>query len=917
MHRFTHILAIIVLASVGLMAQAQTFEGYIEAADQSVARGDQYNAFRLYAIAAEDSWAEDNAYDERIAEVYYKAGVAAYRATAYAEAEKYMVKLQNQPEVTKYTLHKYYIAQSAFRQGRYDQAASSFQQFLDEQPGAPEEYRSTALAQINDADWAIDAMANAADIQFRHMPEGINTPDSDVMYVRGPKGTRYFSSNNFEYKADSLTPQRRLSRIMKQTGENTAEALPESINIPNKNVAFSAFNKAMNRVYYSVCDFRNYDELICDLFVAEVGADGNWTNPRKLDINQAGYTTTQPNVGFDATSGSEYLFFSSDRPGGQGGMDIYRVKVSSDGTLGTVENVEKVNTSENDVSPFWYGPRQTLYLASDGRYTFGGLDIFKSYLIDGRFRNPINLGAPVNSAADDAYYTRFDDPDMAYVSSRKPVEEATYYSDNRDVCCYDIYEFTPDPRIDLQVLTFNKLNQKELEGVTVALYQETPSGPELVQEITNLEDNEFNFLVEPGGKYSLKATRDGFTEDLDEFDLASPELKDLAFIERRMYLNPIIKLDVFTFNNVDESELPGATVQLFEVADDGSMTLVKEITNPTGNDAHFDLEIGKRYHVIGAKAEFGKATTDVDLREASADQGGTIRRDLYLGQELEIYVIDGRTDEPLDNASIRLTKIDGTVVGEDTNPDGNDFYYTVNLDQDFILETSRDGYFPRRDTLRFTRQDLIDGGGKLVYTVPLFSDDIDKFLPFEVYFDNDHPDPDAYRSTTKLRYDETYFPYIAKEGEFKEEAVRGMEKEEAFLIGGDISQFFTQEVKAGWKQLTRFSDALIQHMQNGRSYSIALQGTASPRAPTEYNRRLSARRNMSLDLFFRHYKGGVLAKYLDSGKLEFVESALGETTANLDKIYSRIDRPRESVYSPRASIERRVSLVKATPTKKK
>ena len=917
MTRIYLLIALFVLALPELSAQNQSFEGYIAAADQAAQRDDHYNAYRLYAIAAEDDWKDDEAYESRIGEAYYKAGTAAYRATAYKEAEKYLVKLQNLPAVDKYPLSQYYMGQSVFRQGRYDQAVAHFQQFLDDQPRAPEAYRSIALAQINDADWAIDALTRAEDLQLNHLPEGINTTESDINFVRGKGNDRYFSSNSFEYKNDSLKPKRTLSRIMKQTGENTAEPLPAEINLPGKNVAHTAFNKEMTKVYYSVCDFRNYDELVCDIYRADVAADGNWTNPQKTNINQAGFSTTQPSVGYDV-SGKEFLYFASDRPGGEGGLDLYRADVSEDGTLSNAINLVELNTAGDEASPFFYAPRTTLYFATNGRFTFGGMDVYKSYLINGEYRRPVNMGAPINSAADEAYYTRFDDPDQAYVGSRRPSGEALFYSDARDVCCYDLYEFTPDNRIDLQAITLNKLNKEALAGTTVKLYKITPNGPELVEEITNLDGNEYNFKVEPGMKYQLVAEKDGFTTVLDEFDLSSPELSDLPFIERTLELNPKVNLDVFTFNNADETELAGVTVKLFEVAEDGSLTLVEEVTNPTANDSHFELEIGKNYKIETTRPGFGKAETNVDLVDYNSNDGGTtIRRDLYLGQSLEVYVIDGRTDEPLSNATLKLVRASGKLVAESTNATGNDFYYTVNLNEPFILDTKRAGYFPRTDTLRFSEQDLIDGDGKLVYYVPLFSNDLNDFLPFEVYFDNDHPDPDSYSSTTKLNYEETYMPYVNRRADFKKESSQGMDEEAAFLTKGDIDQFFDQEVEAGWEQLRRFSDALILHLKSGAVFTVELQGYASPRAPTEYNRRLSSRRNMSLKHFFRDYRGGIMAKYIEGKQLTFSEAALGETTADLDKIYGLIDRERESIYSTIASLERRVVLRNGISSKKK
>ena len=421
MNRFSNILALLLLLSGGLWAQNQSFLGYLEAGDKATQRSDHYSAFKYYSLAADEGWAEDGQYDGRIAEVYYKTGLAAFRSTAYGEAQKYMLKLQMRPEIAKYSLVKYYIGESAFRLGNYDQAAVTLQSFLDDQPGAPEKYRSDALKRINDANWAVDAMVRGENITLRHLPVGINTPDSDVMYVRGPKGSRYYSTNGFEFKQDTFQPKRMLSKIVHQTGENTAKALSELINIPAKSVANATFTPDFSRVYYQVCDFRPevYDELICDLYRADVDADGKWSKPTKLELNVAGYSTAMPNVGSDLSDGKNYLFFASDRPGGVGKMDIYRAELNEDGTIGEPKNLKEVNTTETEATPFWYGARNTLYFATDGLFTFGGLDVYKSYRIDGRFRNPVNAGTPVNSSADDAYYTRFDDPDQAYVSSRR------------------------------------------------------------------------------------------------------------------------------------------------------------------------------------------------------------------------------------------------------------------------------------------------------------------------------------------------------------------------------------------------------------------------------------------------------------------------------------------------------------------
>jgi hypothetical protein len=910
MLRLPYLFTIFLMGAFGLHAQNQSFVGYIEAGDMATDKEDHYNAYRLYAIASEDDWAEDRGYEERISEVFYKAGLAAYKSTAYTEAEKYFLRLLSRPDANAYHLTKFYMAKSTFRQGRYDQAVATFEEFLAEQPDVQEEFREKASRQINEADWAIDAMSREDDIQLRHLPDGINTTDSDVMYVKGPKGTRYFSSNDFEFTKDTLTPKRMLSRIMLQTGENTAKPLGKHINLPGKNVAHTTFSADMTKVYYSVCEFRDYDQMRCDIFMAKIGGDGEWSDPVKLGVNLVGATTTQPNVGANNADGKEYLFFASDRPGGKGGLDIYKVSLDAAGlTMDNATNLDAINTSENDAAPYWYNTWQTLYFTTDGRFSFGGLDIYKAYMIDGEFRTPINLGTPVNSSADDAYYTRFDDPEVAYISSRRPIEEALFYSEKRDVCCYDLYEFAPDNRITLQALTFNKLSAEELKGVTVTLYKITPDGPVVVDEVTNPEANDFNFQVDPGEKYQLKAVKDGYAMAMNEFDLSKPEFKDVPFVERRLDLIPKVDLDVFAFNNVDRTNLVGTKVSLYELTDSGERILVEEITNPDANDSHFELEIGKRYVIVGEKPGFGEASDEIDLRDYDKDGSDTVRKDLYLGQMLDVYVIDAKTELPILAATVSLRSDDGFLDEKDTNNEGNEFHYVVNLDRPFEIDVTRDGYFPRSVTVEFSQADVEKFDGRLSVTIPLNSNNINDFLDLRVYFDNDHPDPDAYSSTTKLAYDDTYGPYLERMDEFKESTAKGLGIEAGFLASGEVEEFFEEQVIPGHEDLLKLADALVQHMAEGRSYELQLVGFASPRAPDSYNLRLSARRNVCLRNFFERYQDGVLSEYIKNGQLSFEAIRKGEEK-DLGRIYELIEEERESIYSVEASLERRVEFPK-------
>lgn len=121
------------------------------------------------------------------------------------------------------------------------------------------------------------------------------------------------------------------------------------------------------------------------------------------------------------------LYFSSDRSGGKGGMDIYTVALNEDGSAKGAPQIltGSINTDKNEVTP--YEADGAFYFSSDGHPGYGGLDVFKASM-DGD--NIENLGYPINSTADDAYFTLGHQEDHYYLSS-----------DREAGCCLELFEY--------------------------------------------------------------------------------------------------------------------------------------------------------------------------------------------------------------------------------------------------------------------------------------------------------------------------------------------------------------------------------------------------------------------------------------------------------------------------------------------
>jgi tetratricopeptide (TPR) repeat protein len=143
------------------------------------------------------------------------------------------------------------------------------------------------------------------------------------------------------------------------------------------------------------------DNVNSDIY--ESSFDGhNWSKAIKLNKNID--TRYWESHGFISEDGS-ILIFSSDRPGGFGGLDLY-ISHKVDGDWGAAVNLgPEINTQFNDDRPFLINNSQTIFFSSQGHDNIGGYDLFRSDLqSNGLWSNPKNLGYPLNTPDDDIFF---------------------------------------------------------------------------------------------------------------------------------------------------------------------------------------------------------------------------------------------------------------------------------------------------------------------------------------------------------------------------------------------------------------------------------------------------------------------------------------------------------------------------------
>lgn len=150
-----------------------------------------------------------------------------------------------------------------------------------------------------------------------------------------------------------------------------------------------------------------------DLYTSVKQNDGTWARGKKMNINIDDYSTCHPTLSADQTT----LYFASDRPGGAGGMDIWKSELKNGEWQSPVNLGGTINSKGNEVFPFMAADG-VLFFSSDSHASIGGLDVFQATNNDG-WSTPQNLGKPYNSPKDDfAFYTKRDNKSGWFASNR-------------------------------------------------------------------------------------------------------------------------------------------------------------------------------------------------------------------------------------------------------------------------------------------------------------------------------------------------------------------------------------------------------------------------------------------------------------------------------------------------------------------
>ncbi|MBI5219282.1 MAG: OmpA family protein [Bacteroidia bacterium] len=309
---------------------------------------------------------------------------------------------------------------------------------------------------------------------------------------------------------------------------------PFPFNETNVNVGNGVLSKDGLRFYYTRCEEKVSSRLICAIYLSKK-VNRKWGKSTKLEneINISGYTSTQPAIGSNSKNNNEVLYFVSDRKEGRGGLDIWYVEYDSRNDQFKVPKNcgGAINTSSDEVTPFYDFETRSLYFSSSGFPGMGGFDIFRSTGELKQWSKPENIGPPVNSCTDDIYYVIGKNRDEGFFVSNRKGGIAL----KSETCCDDIYSYTwlnkinlyakglvisVDSNIIIGILnktmkdTIREWPPKKIRMknaiVSLFLHDMETHQKFLIRKQTTNENGEYFFTVEPGKDYSFVVDTAGF-----------------------------------------------------------------------------------------------------------------------------------------------------------------------------------------------------------------------------------------------------------------------------------------------------------------------------------------------------------------------------------------------------------------------
>ena len=418
----------------------------------------------------------------------------------------------------------YYLGREYMYAYRFTEAVEAFYNY--KQSGVNDEIIHKCDRLIEMCYYAMEIMNNPVNVTFERLDSTVNSKydDYNPYVTQNGEYLVYASNRKYVKELDNFISDIYLSKSKKNTWEKSQDL---SINtFDNEDVVGLTADGSKLMIHI------DGDYASNDIQIANKKGSKYVKETTELPFNTDGVER-----GASITSNGDTIYFSSDRSGGYGGLDIYYVTKNSLGQWSEPQNIgENINTKYDDNYPNISSDGKTLYFSSKGHESIGDYDLFKSSFNDDtkQWSTPFNLGYPIN--------TPFDNKTISIV-----------YKDNKKYAYIAANRKEGFGNLDIYRINFGDASQQPA-FVSASIFVGTPSSfvpytsDYLKVFVTiydvfgniygryNVEDGQAFMTLYPG-KYKLEVKFDGAKEGYEE-ELNITEDDANQEIIKKIYLKP-------------------------------------------------------------------------------------------------------------------------------------------------------------------------------------------------------------------------------------------------------------------------------------------------------------------------------------------------------------------------------------------
>ncbi len=432
---------------------------------------------------------------------------------------------------TKAIESRFYLGQALHLSYQFEEALSTFEKLKIDISGIKTKdrelvdkidreirYNKNAIKyKANPIDFRITNLGSAVNSKYDEHSPVVSADESVLLYTSNKPGTGNLKSPDGLFNEDIYISEWREGKWL------SALNLGEKVNTAVNDASVSITPDGSTLMAY-----RN-DGVSGDLYFSISEKEG-WAKLKKLPkpIN-----TTYNETHGTLINNENTIYFTSDRPGGFGGKDIYVSRKLPTGEWGKPRNLgDKINTANDEDSPFIHSDGKTLYFASEGHTSMGGFDIFYSTLNDSnQWSVPENIGYPINTPDDDLFYIPTADGQRVYYASKRKggFGRSDIYiiefpeSDPRSLAVISGFVFTPDGEPAANAIISM---EKHGSGEIVGIYR------------LNSSSGKYILIVPTEIEYSVTISLKGYKSVVQK--VYFPSRGEFSSRKKVLYLDPVV-----------------------------------------------------------------------------------------------------------------------------------------------------------------------------------------------------------------------------------------------------------------------------------------------------------------------------------------------------------------------------------------